>query len=219
MSSEKANRPARGAVFFGAKPRLTERWQRGEYGGSLTPYLPCSSPILTDLASVNAFSLALKHLPASCSIEGRFDRIALKGADSLLVVRQPDFQAQRGLGRAGLELEFQRQLQLPSRAEVPGWKARGGDPSERGALDIQIGVPEVGMIEHVERFGAELQAHALVELCVLDQGQIAVDEVGSREHIAAKIAEVATARNDGISTRGSWHIAESAWNTKRGTRR
>lgn len=122
-------------------------------------------------------------------------------------------------GRASLELEFQRHLQLPSRAEVPGWEARAGNPSERGTLDIQIGVPEVGMIEHVEGFGAELHAHALVELRVLDHGQIGVDEVGSGERIATKIAEMASAGNDGISARGSWHIAESAWNGKRCTGR
>ena len=160
----------------------------------------------------------------------KFDLIALKRASTLYrlffatrkqqrLSGKPDFQAQRGLGSAGLELEFQRHLQLPSRAEVPGWKARAGNPSERGALDIQIGVPEVRMIEHVEGFGAELQAHALVELCVLDHGQIAVDEVGSSERIAAETAKMAGARNDGISTRSSWHITESAWNSKRCTGR
>ena len=68
-----------------------------------------------------------------------------------------------------LELEFQRHLQLPSRTEVPRRKARAGYPSERRALGIQIGVPKVGMIEHVKRFGTELQVHALSELRVLDQ--------------------------------------------------
>ena len=153
-------------------------------------------------------------------MEGRFAPIALKCANSLdRLFGNPTSRRNEGWGAAGLELEFQRNLQLPSRAEVPGWKARAGNPSERGALDIQIGVPEVGMIEHVEGFGAELQAHALVELGVLDHGQIAVDEVGSGERIAAKIAEMAGGGNDGISARGSWHIAESAWNGKRCTGR
>lgn len=156
----------------------------------------------------------------------RCDLVAVKRARSLyrlfFATRKqlrlwglPDFQAQRGLGCAGLELEFQRELQLPSRAEVPDREAGAGDPSERGALDIQIGVPEVRMIENVKGFRPELQAHALRELRILDQGQVGVHEVRSGERIATKIAEMASAGNDGISVRGSWHIAESAWNGKR----
>ena len=156
----------------------------------------------------------------------RFDLIALKRASSvyrlffatrkqLRLSGKPDFQAQRGLGCAGLELEFQRELQLPSRAEVPDWEARAGDPSERGALDIQIGVPEVRMIENVKGFRPELHAHALRELRILDQGQVCVHEVRSGERIATKIAEMASGGHDGISVCGGWHIAERAWNGKR----
>ena len=67
-----------------------------------------------------------------------------------------------------LELEFQRHLQLLRRAKVSGWKACGGDLSEAGVLGIQIGVPKIGMIEHVKSFSAELQVHVLGELRVFD---------------------------------------------------
>ena len=76
--------------------------------------------------------------------------------------------AKHELSGAGLELDFQRQLQLTRRAEVACRKACAGDPSERGALGIQIGVAKVGMIEHVKGFGAELHVHALRDLRVFN---------------------------------------------------
>src|SRR5205823_15014303 len=89
-----------------------------------------------------------------------------------------------------LERQFQSSLNLTRRTIISRRETCCGDSAKRGALGIQIGVPEVGMIEHVESFGAELQVHSLRKLRIFDQGQIGVDESRTGKRSAAEIAEV-----------------------------
>ena len=52
------------------------------------------------------------------------------------------------------------------------------------AANHSSGLAEAGMIEEIEHFRAHLQAHLLIELDVLEYGEIHVTKAGTDNHIA-----------------------------------
>src|SRR6185369_12137203 len=70
------------------------------------------------------------------------------------------------------------------------------------------GLAEAGMIEDIKHFRAHLQAHRLVELDVLEQGEIHVTKAGADNHIASEIAE-ARDRSKGGGIEPAIHTTEN----------
>src|ERR1700720_2747770 len=103
-----------------------------------------------------------------------------------------------------LESEFQTELDRAASARSNhgirrGRVRRGASASERLGRRIVVSeailaaerIGEVGMIENVEKFGAELRAETLAELPHLRHGEIPVAESGVVEFIASHCAESA----------------------------
>src|SRR5262249_17346802 len=72
----------------------------------------------------------------------------------------------------GLEHELGGELDLTGRARVSGRKPRGGDATEVRRAHDPARLGEVGVVEHVERLGAQLQAPVTPQVDVLDDREI-----------------------------------------------
>src|SRR5215475_169808 len=81
--------------------------------------------------------------------------------------------------RVGLEVKLQRELN-----DARG-RRRDADRAERAACDVQAGYSEVGMVERVEEFGAELEVLRLGHMQVFRQREIEVDQTRAAHHADA----------------------------------
>ena len=78
-----------------------------------------------------------------------------------------------------LVVELQRELN-DSR-----WRRRDADRAERAACNVQARDSEVGPVERVEEFGAELEVLRLGQMQVFRQREIEVDQARSAHHANA----------------------------------
>src|SRR2546423_5893740 len=97
--------------------------------------------------------------------------------------------------RLFLELIFQSKLHLPRRSRVAGREASVGDNTKGRATNLRgpSGLPEVGVIEHVEDFPAEFDHLALTQLRALNQRQVCIVETWSNYHVSSQAAEMVDA--------------------------
>src|ERR1700676_177793 len=110
------------------------------------------------------------------------------------------------LSVVALELKLQRELQLPRRPGISRREARAGDrreglqPGRRGWQDHYARatgrprLPEIRMVEEVERIDTELEIESLRDLRVFDQRQIHVRKSRTGEGVASEIAEAVGGR-------------------------
>src|SRR5258708_5614418 len=105
--------------------------------------------------------------------------------------------------KSSLEHQPQGKLHLARAAEVACGKARGSDlvkiskrccsgsRSGRNIRQDEAWIAEVWMVEEVERLCAELQLEALGDLSILGDRKVRIHEAGTRDGVAAKVAESA----------------------------
>lgn len=82
------------------------------------------------------------------------------------------------MGKLSLEQEFQRELNLPCRL-------RRLDLIESGRTDVAVGQPEIGVIEDVKEFRAELKFFRFSHANVFDCRKIPVRVTGAFCDVAA----------------------------------
>ena len=90
-----------------------------------------------------------------------------------------------------LELHFQRELDLPGRAEVSSREARAGDGTERPAAHDKARITEVRVVKNVEHFRPELQVKPLRQLRILDDGKVGIDKARPSDGVTAQDAGMA----------------------------
>src|SRR4051812_29312410 len=86
------------------------------------------------------------------------------------------------------EEKLEGELNLARRAGVARGEARVGDDAEGRAAGLRdaAGLPEVGVVEDVEELRAELHAHVLGEVRVLDDREVHVVEARADDDVAAE---------------------------------
>src|SRR6476661_5997229 len=89
--------------------------------------------------------------------------------------RSPPSPEGRRIDRSSEE-QLQSKLDLPRRAEVPGWESSRLNLSKGRAGGRQNRIPEIGMVEHIEHLAPELEGESLGNLCVLCDREIRVQE-------------------------------------------
>src|SRR5439155_7912512 len=82
------------------------------------------------------------------------------------------------------EKKLQSELNVPRRR-------RRGDPSKGAGVQRRVRVAKVGMVEHVEELGAELQRRPFPNLHRFEDGEIEILAAGPCEHVSAQIPVVA----------------------------
>ena len=91
-----------------------------------------------------------------------------------------------------LELKLHRQLQLPRRTEISGWRtgpARNEAIGGRSGGHCQTGISEISLIQHVECTELELEVQALRDAGILDESNIEVRHTRTDDRVAAQISE------------------------------
>ena len=96
-----------------------------------------------------------------------------------------------------LELQFQRELDLPRRPEVSGREPCALNDPKGSAGRRQHWIAKIRVVENVEHFGAELHVEPLGYLRVFGHRKIGVQEVRSDNRISPKGPGMTGAGNDG----------------------
>ncbi len=98
-------------------------------------------------------------------------------------------QSLRHVARCGLKVELQRELNLPRREGA-------GNPAETGARTIAVRRPEVGFVEQIENFSAELDSRVFSnrQRETLVQSHVELEEGVTARRVAARGAEWAVRR-------------------------
>ena len=97
-----------------------------------------------------------------------------------------------------LKQQLQCELNLPRRTEVTRGESHAENLAERGAGYRVAGVAQVGMVENVEQLGTELQVEPFRDFRVLDDGEVGIDEIRTRQRIASGASGMTATGNDGI---------------------
>src|ERR1039457_2521539 len=88
-----------------------------------------------------------------------------------------------------LECRLQCELNLARRVRIP-------NRAECGVAGLGVRNPEVGVIQDIEEFRAELQPHGLAHAEGLVDAVIPLPEAGSAESVTAQIAEFLAGRSE-----------------------
>src|SRR5690242_12042688 len=88
-----------------------------------------------------------------------------------------------------LKQQLQRKLNLARTSQVPPDRPRSCNLTEARNRQIVLRLPEVWMVEQVERLAAELQRYPLLDLRVLGDCEVDIRKSGTGENVSAGITE------------------------------